>query len=214
MLTKQDHYPVARQLAVQSLLRTHWKDRAAQGGGWYEEIAGREVRIGLRYLSRELCLSFPQGKIEIGNEGEPLSLREEILILHYLEKATGAPLTGRWVSFAEIPGGAFYDPVFRSRCRNPLVKFFGEHPEEMRTLAEREFRGEPSDLGDVGIKIRAFPYVLLGLALWRGDTEFPPEGGIVFDASVAQYLPVEDIVILTETVVWKLVKAKRREPSA
>jgi hypothetical protein len=48
----------------------------------------------------------------------------------------------------------------------------------------------------------------VGLVLWKGDEDFPPEGNILFDASVASYLPVEDIVILTEMVVWKLVKKK------
>ena len=65
------------------------------------------------------------------------------------------------------------------------------------------------NLGDVGVKIQAFPFVPLALVLWRGDAEFPAEGSILFDASVSKYLPVEDTVILAETAVWKLVKAKR-----
>jgi hypothetical protein len=52
--------------------------------------------------------------------------------------------------------------------------------------------------------------VSLGLVLWKGDEEFPPEGNILFDSSITGYLPVEDIVILAETVVWKLIKAGHR----
>jgi hypothetical protein len=50
--------------------------------------------------------------------------------------------------------------------------------------------------------------------LWKGDTEFPPDGNVLFDSSITGYLPAEDIVILAETVVWKIIKAKSREQRA
>ena len=56
------------------------------------------------------------------------------------------------------------------------------------------------------------PRVPLGLVLWRGDAEFPAEGKVLFDSSVSRYLPVEDIVVLAETVVWKLIKRKTLSP--
>jgi hypothetical protein len=48
------------------------------------------------------------------------------------------------------------------------------------------------------------------LVLWRGDAEFPAAGNLLFDDSVTEYLPVEDIVILAETVIWKLIKGRSR----
>ena len=70
--------------------------------------------------------------------------------------------------------------------------------------------GRPLDFGDVGVRIQAFPFIPLALILWRGDAEFPAEGKLLFDDSVKEYLPVEDIVILAETVVWKLIKTGQR----
>jgi hypothetical protein len=208
MLPKQGNYPLARELAVEGLLQSNLRERATRGGAWYEKGRDGEVRVGFRYLGRELWVSFPQGTIGTQNGQGPIPLREEILILHYLEKASGAPLAGRWASFSEIPGGAFYNPVFRMRCKSPLIKFFGEAPEALWSVA-KEVGGEPLNLGDVGVKIQVFPLVPLALVLWRGDAEFPAEGSILFDASVNEYLPAEDTVILAETVVWKLIKAKR-----
>jgi hypothetical protein len=95
------------------------------------------------------------------------------------------------------------------RCQSPFVKFFGEEPENLLLVA-KEFSGEALNLGDVGVKVQAFPFVPLALVLWRGDAEFPAEGSILFDASVSQYLPVEDTVIVAEAVVWKLIKAGHR----
>lgn len=207
MLPKQENHPLARRLAVEGLLRSNLQERATRCGASYERGRDGEVKVGFRYMGRELLVSFPQGTVGTQNGQAPIPVREEILILHYLEKASGAPLTERWASFSEIPGGAFYHPVFLMRCKSPLMKFFGEEPENLLSVTE-EFRGEPLNLGDVGVRIQAFPFVPLALVLWRGDAEFPAEGSILFDASVSEYLPVEDTVILAETVVWKLIKAK------
>jgi hypothetical protein len=208
MLPKQENYQLARRMAVEGLAKADLQDRAARGGGRYEPGPGGESRVALKYLGHEILISFPNGSIAPENGQGPIPLREEILVLHYLTKAAGAPAAGQWISFAEVPGGAFYHPVFLKRCQWPLVKFFGGNPEVLKSAAE-ELGGEPLGFGDVGIKVPAFPFVPLGLVLWRGDEEFPADGNFLFDASVSEYLPVEDIVILAETVVWKLIKNRR-----
>jgi hypothetical protein len=209
MLPKQENYPLARRLAVENLCQTNLEERATRGGASYGPGRDGEGKVGIRYLGWELSVTFPGGTFSTQNGLGPIPLREEILILHYLEKASGVPLVGRWVSFSEIPGGAFYHSVFRMRCQSPFVKFFGEEPENLLLVA-KEFSGEALNLGDVGVKVQAFPFVPLALVLWRGDAEFPAEGSILFDASVSQYLPVEDTVIVAEAVVWKLIKAGHR----
>jgi hypothetical protein len=208
MLAKQENYALARRLVVESLLQSNLKERAARSGASYEQIRHGEVKVGIRYLGHELLVSFPQGTVETENGQGPIPLREEIFILHYLERASGAPLAKHWASFSEIPGGAFYHSVFLMRCKSPLVKSFGGDPRALLAVA-REVQGEPLNLGDVGVKIQALPFVPLALVLWRGEAEFPAEGSILFDTSVNEYLPLEDIVILAETIVWKLIKAKR-----
>ena len=208
MYPKQENYQLARQLAIEALVKSNLEERAAQAGGDYEPGPDGQSTIGLMYLGHELFLCFPEGKIEDKNK-QGVPLREEIFILHYLQKATGVPLTQRWASFTEIPGGAFYSPVFLQRCRSPLAKFFGSDPELLKSAVEG-MKGESLHLGDVGFKIRAFPFVPLALVLWRGDEEFPAEANLLFDASIPEYLPVEDIVVLAETVVWKLIKKGER----
>jgi hypothetical protein len=206
MLPKQENLSLARRMALEGLRKSDPAGTAARSGGWAEARQKGTNRVGVRYLGREVWLLLPEGTLETTG-GVPLSPREEILILHYLERASGIPPTGKWVSFAEIPGGTFYHPVFLQRCKAPLVKYFGEDPQRLLALASREAGGEPWDMGDTGVQIQAFPRVALGMVLWKGDAEFPPEGNVLFDSSVTGYLPVEDIVILAETVVWKLIKA-------
>jgi hypothetical protein len=207
MLPKQENYQLARQLALETLRHADLRERAACGGGVYRRRSGTEERIELEYLGRNLRLSFPQGAVE-SESPLPPSLREEIVLFHYLEKTSGGSPTGDWISFAEIPGGAFYTPVFLQRCKTPLVTHFGTDPEALFPVAQAEVGGIPGSIGEVGVRIQVFPQVPLGLALWKGDSEFPPEGNVLFDSSIPGHLPVEDIVILAETVVWRLIKKK------
>jgi hypothetical protein len=90
MLPKQDNLPLARRMAVEELLKSDPAERAARGGGRFEPGVDGKSRIGVRYLGREVWLSLPQGSLDTSDGGQ-LSLREEILILHYLEKASGFP---------------------------------------------------------------------------------------------------------------------------
>jgi len=43
------------------------------------------------------------------------------------------------------------------------------------------------------------------LVLWRGDDELAPEGSILFDSTIPDYLSTEDITVLCETIAWRLV---------
>jgi hypothetical protein len=214
MLPKQENLPLARRMAVEGILGSDPAERAARGGGRFEPGMNGEGRIFLPYLGRDLSLLISQGTIALRNGGSALSLREEILVLHYLEKASGIPPTGQWISFAETPGGTFYHPVFLLRGKAPLVRHFGKETQRLLTLAADEMGGTPLNLGDVGVRIQAFPRADVGLVLWKGDEEFPPEGNILFDSSITGYLPVEDIVILAETIVWKLIKRSQLQVSS
>ena len=54
--------------------------------------------------------------------------------------------------------------------------------------------------------VNAFDHVPITLVLWRGDEELAPNGNILFDANISDYLSTEDVTVLTETIIWKLVK--------
>ena len=66
--------------------------------------------------------------------------------------------------------------------------------------------GRKSDFGDIAVTIDAFPHVPLTVVLWHGDKEFPPDGNIMFDSTIPEYLPTEDITILCEVIAWKLAR--------
>ncbi|MHC1578807.1 MAG: DUF3786 domain-containing protein [Dehalococcoidia bacterium] len=42
--------------------------------------------------------------------------------------------------------------------------------------------------------------------LWRGDEEIAPNGNVLFDANISDYLSTEDVAVLSETIIWKVSK--------
>lgn len=136
---------------------------------------------------------------------EEVPLRDKILILHYLSKASGIPPSGKLIAFAQLPGCEPYLPVFQKRTIDRLVRTFGKQPENLIAAAQT-IGGSKAQYGDVGVVIPALPKVSVTFILWRGDDEFPPSGNILFDRTVENYLDVEDIIVLSEIIVGELCR--------
>ena len=85
------------------------------------------------------------------------------------------------------------------------MKNFGKNPELLIKTATK-LGGREADYGDVSVTVNAFARVPITLVLWRGDEELAPNGNILFDANISDYLSTEDVTVLCETIIWKLVK--------
>jgi hypothetical protein len=162
-------------------------------------------KIGINYLNQPYHILLPDVKILLGDGSTEASLRDKILILHYFTGAKGTPATGKLIAYKQLPGGVSYFPAFSRRAIAPLVNHFGKNPELLRKAAAK-LGGRETDYGDVSVIVNAFDYVPITLVLWRGDEELAPNGNILFDANVSDYLSTEDVTVLTETIIWKLVK--------
>ena len=90
----------------------------------------------------------------------------------------------------------------------PILKNFSKAPHLLVEAAER-LGGHRADYGDMAVTINAFSRVPITIVLWRGDDEFAPEGSIIFDATISDYLSNEDVTVLCETITWKLVNLLR-----
>jgi hypothetical protein len=139
-------------------------------------------------------------------------IQQQVLILHYLLGACssgGAPVTGEWIAFQEIPDGRFYLDAFVKRAKSPLVQAFGNAPERLLDLGTLIFDATVFEHGDVSVLVEAFPLVPIVLILWKGDEEFPPEGNLLFDRNISKILSAEDIAWLAGMVVYPLVGQAR-----
>ncbi|MBI3947747.1 MAG: DUF3786 domain-containing protein [Armatimonadetes bacterium] len=201
-LPYQDHYEVAARTARDALRQSDIRERCARSGADYQ-AENRLVAVPL--LRETLRVTWPDLEFLPDGTGAAPALREQILALHYLVTATGAAPTGNWVTFDQVPGGLFYLPAFRGRSVDRLVRAFGERPERLADAA-RALGGAPAAHGDVGVVVPMFPRVALLLVLWRGDDEIAPSGNVLFDSSVRDYLPTEDIAVAAGMVVGECVR--------
>ncbi len=163
--------------------------------------------VALNYVNTIYRIALPDATVTAEN-GEKLPLREKILILHYLDTAKGTPLSNKLITFNELPEGTSYTRTYNQRTLKPLAGFFGKEHAKLIEIASG-LGGRKAELGDASITINAFPKVPITFVLWKGDNEFPPEANILFDSTITDYLPVEDIILLCETITWRLVKSLR-----
>jgi hypothetical protein len=161
--------------------------------------------IVIKYLNQLYHIMLPDGRILLEDGGTDAPLIDKILILHYFTGAKGTPTTGRLIAFKQLSGGVSYFPAFSQRVIGVLVKNFGRGPELLRKAAAK-LGGCEADCGDVSVTVNAFDQVPVTLVLWKGDEEVAPNGNILFDANISDYLSTEDVTVLCETIVWKLVK--------
>jgi hypothetical protein len=168
------------------------------------------------YFGRQYRIGCAGGEVFLHDCAEPvedptgLPTTEKVLILHYLIHAEPKPLTGRTISFKEVPnGGAIYYPTFKKRAVDPLVKTFSG---DLTGFAEaaRTLGGSAEKLGDASMTVHVFPFVPITYVIWKGDEEVPSSGTILFDASIPYFLPVEDIVILASFGAYKMIDAAKK----
>ena len=198
-------YELAYKLACEQLAKfDNIVQQCLKSGATYQIIDSQKI-ITIEYLNQSYQIAFPDIDISLIDSEQAVPIRDKILILHYFTQAKGTPITNKLTTFRELPEGANYFPTFSKRAIKPLLDHFGSEPERLIAAAE-ELGGHKADYGDVAVTINAFGYVPITLVLWRGDEEFVPEGSVLFDSTISDYLSTEDINVLCETIAWRLVK--------
>jgi len=193
---------VTLKKAVDEFSQKDLKDMADKSGG----IFGGE-KIALKFFDQQMEITHPEGKVFLHKTGQEAGLIETILVLHYLVKASGRDLTGKNITFKELPGGSIYIDPFTNRCIRPLIGLFGANLEEFSQAAE-SLGGIKQKFGHVSFCFSAFPRIPVTLVLWAGDEEFPPNANILFDETAPDYLPTEDFAFLCGMLVGQLKAAK------
>jgi len=201
-LTKQKNYQQSFDLACASIREMNLEERAKKAGADYQKGEGGE-KILIYFFSEPYRIRFPQMEFSSPTK-KTISLVTRILLLHYLIRADGSLLTGKWVAYKDIPGGLLYAGVFARRVTEPLQRKFGKSAKWFNEVGIKS-GGRPVEVGNASFIFEVFPYVPLQYVLWEGDEEFPPSVQLLFDASVDHYLSLEDIVVLGQITTGRLI---------
>ena len=201
-------YGLAHQLAVEQLAGIDDIEQQCRKSGTQYQVIDSQKTILIQYLNQSYRIALPSGEISLVDTAEKIPIWDTLLILHYLISAKGTPPANRLITFKELPEGIVYSPTFSKRTIQPLLKHFGTEPNRLIAAGEK-LGGRKADYGDTAITINAFSRVPITIILWRGDDEFAPQGSIVFDANISDYLPTEDITVLCGTIAGRLIKYLR-----
>ena len=209
---KKDEYGqgLAYKLACDQLAKLKDVEQQCHKSDANYQIINSKGIITVEFLNRSYQITIPDIEITLNDSQDEVPLRDKILILHYIIQAKGTPISNKEITYKELPEGAGYFRTFSKRAIQPLVTCFGEEPSRLADVAEI-LGGRKVDYGDVAVTINAFSRVPITIIIWRGDEELPPAGNIVFDSTVTDYLTVEDINVLCETIAWRLVKSKQQK---
>jgi len=208
LLPGQKNYELAYKLACEQLVKIDDIEQQCRKSGAQYRVIDSKKAITIQYLNQSYLITLPSIEISLVDSTEKVPVREKVLILHYFTSAKGTPAANRLITFRELPEGSVYSPTFSKRTIQPLLQYFGKDPYLLVDASEK-LGGHKADYGDTAVTINAFSRVPITIILWRGDDEFAPQGSIVFDATISDYLPTEDITVLCETITWRLIKYLR-----
>jgi hypothetical protein len=140
-----------------------------------------------------------------GKEQNPF---RSVIVVHYLIGAKEVSLTGNLISFRELWGGDIYYAAFASRAIKPLADHFGPAPEKL-VEAGKFLKARVLGMGDASIELAAFPRIPLIFVVWGGDEELPHSANVLFDSTVTEHLPTEDVTVLSSLAVGRLIAARK-----
>ncbi|MBP3653746.1 MAG: DUF3786 domain-containing protein [Clostridia bacterium] len=141
-------------------------------------------------LGREIGVSWPD--LNIAPE---LPHWQLLTLLHYLDLADGAPLTGRMKLFSAYRDGMVRGSGFDREAEEVIREKLGVMPSELLQKRCLALDGEilPSN-ADLCACIRFAPRYPVWLKLWFADDEFPASGRMFVDEGAEHYLTIEDAV--------------------
>jgi hypothetical protein len=128
------------------------------------------------------------------------------LILTYLQTADGAPSADRWISFRELPNGAFYHRAFQGYAPDRLSKQW-ELALDGFVRACRNLGATRLDIGDAGFVLQVLPRIDIAVIYWLGDEDFPSRSSLLFDANASHYMVTDGLAILGSQLVSKILAA-------
>jgi hypothetical protein len=116
-----------------------------------------------------------------------------LVILHYLLDSVDVPLSGKWVSEKDLPGGTLFFNKHHTLPTETLIEAFNPRPELLHTVAQA-VGGEQTSLGDISYRFRLLPRIPLLIVFWLGDEEFSPAFHILFDETITLHFASLDLI--------------------
>jgi hypothetical protein len=180
---------------------------AARTGAIYTSMDGTSGEFKLPFWSRDVVLSYPDFSGVYADTGDNINTFDLTMLAYYFDVADGAPMSGEWIAFNQIPGGLFYAQAFQGYSGNELAKVF-DNDSEAFIQANESLGGRREFFGNVAFSYQVLPHVPIMVVCWLGDEDFPSSYRMLFDSNAHHHLVTDAYAILGSNLTRRLIKAK------
>ena len=177
---------------------------AARTGSVFSPVGSEGGEFRFQFNRQSVSGTYPD-MVFHSSEGKELPEFQQLELLYYFVTSDGIPLTGKYVSFADLPGGRMYAQAFQGYSGNEVVKVFDENIEAFKAACELA-NGQPAGIADAAYVFQVLPRVAVQLVYWLGDEDFPSSCKILFDAAATHYLTIDGCAIIGSSVAHRIIK--------
>jgi hypothetical protein len=175
---------------------------AARSGAVYQSTTPGRGQLHVPFWGNMCTLAWPE-LIGHNHLAKPIADFQLALLFYYFLTADGILVSGKWISFADLPDGRVYSAAFQGYSGDELVKAFGLNLEAFREACVSA-GGTEAGLASASFVFQPLPRVPLMVTYWLGDEDFPSSCRILYDETASHYLPIDACAILGSTLVRRL----------
>ncbi len=202
-MSQSSNYRIAFDVAMKGVRGTE-PERIARNAG--VEYRACEQQYIIPFFQQTHIVDCKKGEVVEQDTGRKSALGTGVVILNYLRTAADWPVDNRLISLKEVPnGGMIFYPAFKNQVIDSLIADFQYDVAALEPAAIR-LGGQMVKMGHAAARFQALPKIALAVVLWGGDDEMAGSANVLFDRSVGDFLPVEDIIGLGYCCAHKLIK--------
>jgi hypothetical protein len=131
-----------------------------------------------------------------------------IPLLHYVLNCKGVEVSGKWLSFRELPGGKEKYALFKKRGEDVLLQLADRYTDFFDDILHM-FDGREVDKqfkSDVSVVLHPLPLVPIMICYWRADEGLASSLNIFFDASAGENIGADSAFSLGTGIAQMLEK--------
>jgi hypothetical protein len=177
--------------ANQNAEQMQWLGARREGSVW--RIAVLDDLLALDFSAQ--CITTSAGR----NVGPVW----RILLLHYLAIASRPEKLDPEVTFADLPTARTYASVYHQRVIARLCGTAGRDQQRLLSAVDA-IGGRIAPGGDTAFDFDLFPRLCVRVIWHAADEEFPPTATLLLPVNIESYFCIEDIVVLSESLVSRL----------
>lgn len=187
-----------------------------------EELRLRIADIDLESSTERLDGSFSDDALTIKSLGRDFSVDSKgnvtseshvhgwvtVPLLNYVISSAGKPVSGNWVPFRELEGGAVRSGLFEQRCEKPLKRVADAHTDLFETMIQVfNAKQAPNAFdSDIAVILRPLPRVPMLICYWKPEDDMGSALNVFFDETADNNLDIDSLYRLSAGLVMMFEK--------